>query len=89
MKKKRQPDFSSLRALSFFTQAGLSFCLPLVLCIWGASVLKTRFDLGDWVLLVGIFLGLYSGFSGFIGIIRSMDEMTRRQKEEEREEWMM
>ena len=88
MKKKRGPDFSSLRALSFFTQAGLSFCLPLVLCIWGASVLKSRFDLGEWVLLVGILFGLYSGFSGFIGIIRSMDAMTRRQKEEEREEWM-
>ena len=88
MKKKRGPDFSSLRALSFFTQAGLSFCLPLVLCIWGASVLQSRFDLGGWVLLVGIFLGLYSGVSGFLGIIRAMDEMTRRQKEEEREEWM-
>ena len=88
MKKKRQPDFSSLRALSFFTQAGLSFCIPLVLCIWGASALQNRFDLGGWVLIVGIFLGLYSGVSGFLGIIRFMDEMTRRIKEEEREEWM-
>ena len=88
MKKKRQPDFSSLRALSFFTQAGLSFCIPLVLCIWGAGVLQNRFGLGGWVLMAGIFLGLYSGISGFIGIIRSMDEMTRRAREEAREEWM-
>ena len=66
MKKKRQPDFSSLRALSFFTQAGLSFCIPLVLCIWGASALQNRFDLGGWVLIAGIFLGLYSGVSGFL-----------------------
>lgn len=88
MNKKRQPDFSSLQALSFFTQAGLSFCIPLVLCIWGAAALQRRFGLGGWVLFVGIFLGLYSGVSGFLGIIRSMDEMTRRKKEEEREEWM-
>ena len=88
MKKKRGPDFSALRALTFFTQAGLSFCFPLVLCIWGASALQSRFGLGGWVLIAGILTGLYSGVQGFLGIIKSMDQMTRRIKEEEREEWM-
>lgn len=79
----RPVNFSTLKALSFFTQAGFSFCIPLVLCIWGASALRSRFGLGNGILIAGILVGLYAGISGFVGVIRSMERMARQAKQEE------
>lgn len=75
-KGKNHFDFGALRALGFITQAGLSFCVPLVLCILGASFLRTRFGLGQWVMLLGILLGLASGVSGFANILRAMERLS-------------
>lgn len=76
-KGKNHFDFGALRALGLITQAGLSFCVPLVLCILGASYLRSRFGLGQWIMLIGIFLGLASGASGFANVLRAMDRLSR------------
>ncbi len=82
---KRPVDFSALKALSFITQAGLSFCVPLVLCIWGASVLCNRFQWGNGAMLAGVLIGLYAGISSFVGILRAMNRMAQQRKEEEQD----
>ena len=74
---KRHFDFGALRALSLITQAGLSFCVPLVLCILGASYLRSRFGLGQWIMMAGILLGLASGVSSFANILRTMEQISR------------
>lgn len=74
---KRHFDIGALRALSLITQAGLSFCVPLVLCILGASYLRSRFGLGQWIMMAGILLGLASGVSGFANILRTMEQISR------------
>ena len=51
---KHPVDLSPLKALCFFTQVGLSFCVPLVLCIWGACVLRSRLGMGNGIVLAGI-----------------------------------
>lgn len=76
-KDKNHFDFGALRALSLITQAGLSFCVPLVLCILGASFLRDRFGLGQGVMLAGILLGLASGASGFANVLRTMERVSR------------
>ena len=76
-KGKNHFDFGALRALGLITQAGLSFCVPLVLCILGASYLRSRFGLGQWIMLIGIFLGLASGASGFANVLRAMDRLSQ------------
>lgn len=76
-KGKNHFDFGALRALGLITQAGLSFCVPLVLCILGASYLRSRFGLGQWIMLAGILLGLASGVSGFANVLRAMDRLSR------------
>lgn len=83
---KRPVDFSALKALGFIAQAGLSFCVPLVLCIWGASVLRSRFQLGNGVMLAGVLVGLYAGVSGFAGILRSMNRMAEQERKEGKED---
>ena len=70
-------DFGALRALGLITQAGLSFCVPLVLCIIGASYLRSRFGLGQWIMMAGILLGLASGVSSFANILRTMEQISR------------
>ena len=76
-KGKNHFDFGALRALGLITQAGLSFCVPLVLCILGASYLRSRLGLDQWIMLVGILLGLASGVSGFANVLRAMDRLSR------------
>ncbi len=70
-------DFGALRALGLITQAGLSFCVPLVLCIIGASFLRARFGLGQGIMVAGIVLGLASGVSGFANVLRTMERVSR------------
>ena len=44
--------------MSIFTQLGVSVATPLVVLIGGAWWLQNRFDLGVWVLVLGIVLGI-------------------------------
>ena len=66
-----------LKNLSLLTQVGLTVACPLIICIWGGSWLKTRFNLGDWVVLLGIILGIGSSVSGLAEFIR---QQSRRAK---------
>lgn len=52
-----------LKDLIWLTQLGLSIAMPLGLFLWGAVWLRDRYDLGVWVLILGLVLGLYSSFS--------------------------
>lgn len=86
-KEKHHYDYGALRALSLITQTGLSFCVPLVLCILAASFLQNRFGLGMWVMPVGILMGLASGVAGAVNVFRMMERLSRpgpepSQKEE-------
>ncbi len=80
---KHPVDLSPLKALCFFTQVGLSFCVPLVLCIWGACVLRSRLGMGNGIVLAGILVGLYAGISGFAGVLRSMNRMVQSSRKED------
>ncbi len=56
--------------ITLLTQVGLTVATPLVICIWGASWLKDKFNLGEWVVLIGIVLGIGSSVSGLAEFIR-------------------
>lgn len=55
---KRGEWFRLLKIAVQFTQLGLSLVVPLLLCLWAAGWLQRRFHLGNWMLLVGLGLGL-------------------------------
>jgi hypothetical protein len=67
----------AFRLLTWFTQLALSAVSPLLLCIWGAVWLRSRFQLGGWIVLLGVLLGIGGAFSGF----RNSLELMRRESE--------
>ena len=46
------------RNLLYLTQFGLNLALPPALCLWLASWLQERFQLGGWVMIAGIICGV-------------------------------
>ena len=53
----------TVRELVWLTQLGLSIVCPLLLCLLGAVWLRDRFGFGNWVIFLGIALGLGGAFS--------------------------
>ena len=72
----------TIRMLTWFTQLGLSAATPLVVFILAAVWLRDRFQLGDWVVWVGVLLGVYGAISGFRYVVAAM----RREAEAEAKE---
>ena len=63
--------------LIWLTQLGISVAGPLagftLLAVW----LRQRFDLGIWVLLVGLVLGISGAIDGFRVSMKAMEQMTK------------
>ncbi len=68
--------------LVWLTQLGMSTALPLLGFIWGAMWLKERFELGNWVLVCGIVVGLICAVDGMIHSFVIMNRMIRKPEEE-------
>lgn len=66
-----------LHLLVWLTQLGLSTAVPLagfmLLVVW----LRNRFGLGNWVLFVGIGLGLLFAIDGFVRSLKGLSEMSK------------
>jgi hypothetical protein len=66
----------------FLTQLGLSVALPLGGFIFLGIWLRQRFDLGVWVVLAGIFLGIVSAADGLRVSLKAMERMTENKKKD-------
>lgn len=73
----------NLHLLVWLTQLGLSTAVPLAGFVLLAVWLKNRFDLGLWVVLLGIGLGLFCAVDGFV---RNLKVLNRLSKDKEKEE---
>ncbi|MCD8047990.1 MAG: AtpZ/AtpI family protein [Clostridia bacterium] len=49
---------STMRALTWVTQFGLSLVSPLILCIYAAYWLNMKYGWGNFVVIIGLFVGL-------------------------------
>ena len=70
---------SVISALAMVTQFGIGTITPMLLCIFAALWLKNRFALGDWVVLIGVFMGIGSGFMSMMKMIRQMSELSKKE----------
>ena len=68
-----------LNLLVWLTQLGISVAGPLAGFILLAVWLRQRFDLGMWVLLVGIVLGISGAIDGFRVSMKAMEQMTKNK----------
>jgi hypothetical protein len=70
----------NLQLLTWLTQLGLSTAVPLAGFVLLAVWLKTRFGFGNWVLFVGIGLGLFSAVDGFYKSLKALSNMSKDSK---------
>ena len=68
-----------LRMLVWLTQLGLSVASPLTGFILAAFWLRQRFDLGVWVIIVGVILGISGAIDGFRVSMKAMEKMTKNK----------
>lgn len=66
-----------LNLLVWLTQLGISVAGPLAGFILLAVWLRQRFDLGIWVLLLGLVLGIAGAIDGFRVSMKAMEQMTK------------
>lgn len=65
----------NINMLVWLTQLGLSVAAPLAGFILLAVWLRQRFDLGIWVLIAGLILGVSSAVDGFRASLKAMEQM--------------
>lgn len=72
----------NLQLLTWLTQLGLSTAIPLAGFVLLAVWVKNRLDLGNWVLFVGIGLGLFCAIDGFYKSLKALEKLSKDQKKD-------
>ena len=67
----------NLNLIVWLTQLGFSVAFPLVGSTLLALWLRQRFDLGIWILIVGIGLGIAGAVDGFRVSLKAMEQMAK------------
>ncbi len=80
--KRKTHWAAALRYLVYFTQFGLTMVTPPVLYTFAAWWLRNRFDLGNWVVIVGILTGIATAG---LNLWKFMQFTEKKAKESERE----
>lgn len=62
----------------YLTQVGFSVAFPLIFCIAGAGFLREHFALGDWIMFVGIVLGLGSAAQSFYSFLKYVERQGKK-----------
>ena len=73
----------NVNLLIWLTQLGISVAAPLGGFIWLGVWLRQRFDLGVWVVLAGIFLGVVCDVDGMRVSLKAMERMAKDKKDTE------
>ncbi len=66
--------------LAWLTQLGLSTAVPLAGFVLLAVWLRERFGWGNWVIFVGIGLGLFCAIDGFVRNLKALDRIGNDKK---------
>ena len=78
-----------MEGLILLSQFGMSIAVSLGLCLFGASWLRDRFGLGNWIFLPAILAGLWMAVGSFRSISvyqRNRDAWNKKQKALEEKE---
>ena len=75
-----------LRAAAHITQFGLDMVTPIVLCTIIAVWLKNKLELGGWVVIVAIILGIGASALNMVKFIKTVDKEIGGGKHDEKRE---
>lgn len=73
----------SYSMLIWLTQLGLSVAAPLAGFLLAAIWLRSRFDLGAWIIWVGLFLGLNGAVNGLRVSLKAMEQMSKDKNKQD------
>lgn len=73
----------NLSLIVWLTQLGFSVAFPLAGFILLAVWLRSRFDLGVWVLVVGIALGIVGAVDGLRTSLKAMERLANNKKKDD------
>lgn len=72
----------NISLIVWLTQLGMSVAVPpagfILLAVW----LKNRFDLGLWVIWIGIILGLIGAIDGLRTSLKAMERLSKDKPED-------
>ena len=71
-----------LNLIVWLSQLGISVTAPLAGFILLAVWLNKQYNLGDWVIWVGIVLGVIGAISGFRSSLQILNRISRKDKED-------
>ena len=69
--------------LVWLTQLGISVAAPLGGVVWLGIWLRQRFELGIWVVLVCVFLGVVCAIDGLRVSLRAMERLSDNKNEQD------
>ena len=72
-----------LNLLIWLTQLGLSTAFPLLGFVFLAVWLRDTFQLGNWVVWIGISLGFLTAVDGFRTSLKAMSRLGKHKPEQE------
>ena len=72
----------NVNLLIWLTQLGISVAAPLGGFRWLSIWLRQQFDLGIWVVLTGIFVGIVCAVDGLRVSLKAMERMSDNKTEE-------
>lgn len=65
----------NLSLIVWFTQLGISVAAPLGGFIWLSVWLHQEFELGAWVIVIGVLLGLFGAIDGLRTSLKAMERL--------------
>ena len=68
--------------LLYMTQIGLSMSIPPILSLWLANWLQQRFQLGDWVMLLGILFGIGGMITNLLEYVNLFSRRAKKETED-------
>lgn len=68
--------------LTWVTQLGLSVALPLAGFIFLALWLRSQFGWGNWVIWVGVALGLVSALDGLVQSLKILSRLSKKKQDD-------
>ena len=78
---KNKAFFEAVKYVGFITQLGLSMIVPLLLCIFVTIWLRDKFGLGNFVVLIGIILGILTSFYNLATFIKFATRKANESKD--------
>lgn len=72
-----------INLLIWITQLGISVAAPLGGFIWLGIFLRNHFDLGVWVVLTSVFLGIVCAVDGLRVGLKAMERMAKDKHDTE------